>query len=140
MAPALSPTPALSPIPSHMRFGVTPTPHPQPMSTGTSPLTPNLPRPISKPNYNVAIPSSSVALRPSIPTIPVQPPVQPFAFGQPLSPSIPRPESQSMQPLVAQMSGNVMAPSTPPPLAWHPTPLAPKKVTKADWGDFDPLK
>ena len=50
-----------------------------------------------------------------------------------------------MQPLVARMKGNIMAPSrrpprppsTPPPLAWNP--LAPKQVTKNDWGDFDPL-
>ena len=39
MALALSPTPALSPIPSHMRFGVPPTPQAQPMSTGAAPCT-----------------------------------------------------------------------------------------------------
>ena len=138
MAPALSPTPEYTPIPSHMRFGVTPTPQPQPMSPGAAPLTPNLPFSISKPNYNVVIPSSSISMTPSIPTIPVQPPVQPF--GQPLPPPIPRPASQPMQPLVARMNGNIMAPSTPPPLAWSPTPLAPRQVTKNDWGDFDPLK
>lgn len=130
-------SPPISPVPSHMRFGVTPVLQPRPMSTGAAPLTPNLPPPISKPNYNVVMPSSGVSM--AIPAIPVQPPsVQ--TFGQPLSPSIPRPASQPMQPFVAQMNGNIMAPSMPPSLAWDPTPLAPKKISKHDWGDFDPLK
>ena len=38
------------------------------------------------------------------------------------------------------MNGNIIAPSKPPPLAWNSTLLAPKQVTKNDWGDFDPLK
>ena len=38
------------------------------------------------------------------------------------------------------MNGDIIAPSKPPPLAWNPTPLAPKQVTKNDWGEFDPLK
>jgi SCY1-like protein 2 len=141
MAPTLSPTPALSPIPSHVRFGLTSTPQPQPISTSAAPLTPQPPPPISKPNYNVVIPSSGVFMTPSIPVRPSS--LQ--SFGQPLSPSIPRPVSQPIQPLVAQplvaqMSGNIMAPSTPAPLSWNPTPLAPKKITKNVWGDFDPLK
>jgi len=136
MAPTLSPTPVHSPIPSHVRFGLTSAPQPQSISASTAPLTPNLPPPISKPNYNVLIPSSSVSMTPAIPAQP--PSLQPF--GQPLSPSIPRPVSQPIQPLVARMNGNIMAPSSPPPLAWNPTPLAPKKITKNDWGDFDPLK
>lgn len=139
MAPTLSPTPALSPIPSHVRFGSTSTPQPRPIPTSAAPLTPNLPAPISKPNYNVVIPSSGVSMTPSTPAIPVQPPSL-QTFRQPLSPSMPQSFSQPIQPLVAQMSGNIMAPSVPAPLAWNPTPLAPKKITKNDWGDFDPLK
>ena len=141
MAPTFSSTPALSPIPSHVRFGSTSTPQPWSTPASAAPLTPNPPPPISKPNYNISIPSSGVSMTPSIPAFPAQPPsLQPY--GQPLSPSIPRPRptSQPIQPLVAQMSGNIMAPSTPAPLAWNPTPLAPKKITKDDWGDFDPLK
>ena len=60
--------PAFSPIPSHMRFGVTPTPQAQPMSMGAAPLTSNLPLSTSKPNYNVAFASSSVSMTPSIPS------------------------------------------------------------------------
>ena len=76
MAPVLSPTPSLSPIPWYMRFGVTPTPtptptpQPQPMSTVAVPLTLNLPLPISKPNYNVVIAWSSVSMS-------LQPPMSP---------------------------------------------------------------
>jgi hypothetical protein len=125
IAPTLSPTPALSPIPSHVRFGIPSTPQPQSISTSGAPLTSNLPPLISKPNYNVVIQSSSASMTPPIPAQP--PSLQPFGFGQPLSPSIPRPASQPMQPLVAQMSGNIMAPSAPAPLAWNPTPLAPKR-------------
>ena len=136
MAPTLSPTPALSPIPSHVRFGSMSNPQPQSTFTGSAPLTPYLPPPISKPNYSVVIPSSSVSMTPAIPAQP--PSLQPY--GQPLSPSIPRPGSQPIQPLVTQMNRNIMAPSAPAPLAWNPTPLAPKKITKDDWGDFDPLK
>ena len=132
MASTLSPTPA----PSHVRYGSASTPQPQPISTSAVPLTPNLPPPISKPNYNVVFPSSGVSMTPSIPSQARS--LQPF--GQPLSPSIPRPVSQPIQPLVAQIKGNIMAPSAPAPLAWNPTPLAPKKITKNDWGDFDPLK
>lgn len=128
MIPNLSSTPALSPIPSHVRFGST--------STPLAPNPPPPPPPISKPNYNISISSSGVSMSPAIPAQP--PSLQPF--GQPLSPSIPRPAPPPIQPLVAQMSGNIMAPSTPAPLAWNPTPLAPKKITKNDWGDFDPLK
>ena len=138
MGPTLSSTPALSPIPSHVRFGSTSTPQPWSIPASAAPLTPNPPPPISKPNYNISIPSSGVSMTPAIPAqrLSLQP------FGQPLSPSIPRPRptSQPIQPLVPQMSGNIMAPSTPAPLAWNPTPLAPKKITKDDWGDFDPLK
>ena len=61
-SPPMAPTPSLSPIPSHMRFGVTPTPQAQPMSTSAAPLTLNLPLSISKPNYNVVIASLSVSM------------------------------------------------------------------------------
>ncbi len=139
MVPNLSSTPAFSPIPSHVRYGSTSTPQPWSISASAAPLSPNLPPPISKPNYNIPISSSSVSMTPAIPAIPAQPPsLQPF--GQPFSPSFRRPAPPPIQPLVAQMSGNIMAPSAPAPLAWNPTPLAPKKITKNDWGDFDPLK
>ena len=126
MATAPSPTPARSPIPLHMRFGVTPTPRPQSMSTGAAPLTPNLPLSISKPNSNVVIPSSSVSMSPSIPR---------FLFNLLLSNPLDNLSHPPFlgQPIVAWMNGNIMAPSTPPPVLWNPTLFAPKKLTINDW-------
>jgi SCY1-like protein 2 len=137
LASTLSPALGLSPIPTHMRLGTTPTIQSPPISTNVAPITPYQPPQISKPNYHVVIPSSSAPMTPSIPAIPTQP-LQ--TVGQSLSPSVLRPASQPVQPLVAQMNGNIMAPSALAPLAWNPNPLAPKKITKNDWGDFDPLK
>ena len=104
MAPALSPTPRLSPIPPHMRLESHQHLNLSRCQQVLPPLTLNLPLSISKPNYYVVIASSSVSMTPYIP-------------------------STSFCPTLWTTS-----------LTFHPTPLAPKQVTKTDWGDLEPLK
>ncbi|CAG8719787.1 5678_t:CDS:1, partial [Acaulospora colombiana] len=104
----------------------------QPMSA--TPFKPAIPPPqANKPNYNIIMPPATNA-----------PPSNSSFPSRPTTSLVMSPARSATPPTMAAMSpmmGNVMAPSVTPQSSWGGMqPLQPKKLTKDDWGDFDPLK
>jgi SCY1-like protein 2 len=105
------------------------------------PAAPALSPPLSQPNYSAfaqpvappawssqsGVPNYNISLTPSAP---VAAPPPPFMAAQPMS--------MGQAPAFAQPAGMgaMLAPSKPATPAWG---AGGKKVTKDDWGDFDPL-
>ncbi|KIY43669.1 kinase-like protein [Fistulina hepatica ATCC 64428] len=93
------------------------------------------PPPSSGPNYNISLPSIAPApsVIPSQPAFATSPPS--FPSSQPTLPSFMNTPSQLTPSLTpAPSMGSILAPSKPAQPTWTP-----KKPSKDDWGDFDPL-
>ncbi|PVG01690.1 hypothetical protein CPB86DRAFT_823321 [Serendipita vermifera] len=103
----------------------------QPLSA--TPFKPAIPPPqVNKPNYNIVMPPSTNTPS-SNPSFPLRP-------ASSLVTSPVRSATPPTMAAMAPMMNNVMAPSVTQQSWGGIQPLQPKKVTKDDWGDFDPLK
>ncbi|KAF7796885.1 hypothetical protein EIP86_008070 [Pleurotus ostreatoroseus] len=126
--PSLS-TPARSSLSNSTRL--VPQTSQRPPAMQAQPIQPQAP---SAPNYNIALPPAPMMS------------TAPMASMAPMAPSIPNasmaPMASSMPaaapPLFAANMGGILAPSKPTQPSW-PTNGAGKQLSKADWGDFDPL-
>ncbi|EKM55637.1 uncharacterized protein PHACADRAFT_95292 [Phanerochaete carnosa HHB-10118-sp] len=108
----------------------------RPSLSTSSPLAPQVPAQLLQPsqtisaqangpNYNISLPPAPfVPSAPMVPNAPLQP-VMPLVSSPPL--------------FAAPSVGGVLTPSRPTQPAWSGNNTGPKQLSKADWGDFDPL-